>query len=423
MATALPSSCVAVASQAAQRLAVHWLLGAPAIRQRCGMVLAAAERDGLAHFVLDTGRLDATADLVVDTIRSNYPDLRIPYHSRWRHFSAGGLDRWRAFAESHSLAAAEVARLRFELAITSVLLDAGAGPGWRYRETAAGTPYTRSEGLAVASFDLFAAGGLSGDRRTPQVDADGLQRLTAADLAEGFQVATDNPLTGLEGRVKVLHALGRQIERRDDIFGGSRRLGAFFDRLADKGQDGRIAATEILRQLTGLLAPVWDGRPTLGAFPLGDVWRHPATRTTDADLTSGFVPFHKLSQWLAYSLVEPLEDAGIAVTDLDGLTGLPEYRNGGLLIDMGVLRLREPGAARRTHRPGDELVVEWRALTVMLLDRIAGLVRSRLGCDAESLPLAKVLEGGTWAAGRRIAREKRSDGGPPLAIESDGTVF
>ncbi len=78
-------------------------------------------------------------------------------------------------------------------------------------------------------------------------------------------------------------------------------------------------------------------------MPLGDCWRHPAIRRDDA--TNGLVPLHKLSQWLAYSLIEPLQAAGIAVTDIDGLTGLAEYRNGGLFVDSGVLRLRDPEAA------------------------------------------------------------------------------
>jgi hypothetical protein len=68
-------------------------------------------------------------------------------------------------------------------------------------------------------------------------------------------------------------------------------------------------------------------------------------------------------------------------------------------------------------------VVEWRALTVALLDRTAVEVRRILGVDAAALPLAKVLEGGTWAAGREIARERRPDGRPPLTVASDGTVF
>ncbi len=58
-----------------------------------------------------------------------------------------------------------------------------------------------------------------------------------------------------------------------------------------------------------------------------------------------------------------------------------------------------------------------------LLDRVAALVRAQLGLDACALPLARVLEGGTWSAGRRIARERRADGGPPIRVVSEGTVF
>ena len=108
-------------------------------------------------------------------------------------------------------------------------------------------------------------------------------------------------------------------------------------------------------------------------------------------------------------------------SDLDALTGLPEYRNGGLLIDTGVLVLKHP--TDDAYPVESELVVEWRALTVALLDEVAAAVRERLGLDAASFPLAKVLQGGTWTAGRRIARELRPDGGPPLRVASDGTVF
>ena len=150
--------------------------------------------------------------------------------------------------------------------------------------------------------------------------------------------------------------------------------------------------------------------------PLGDCWPHP-----DAPL--GWLPFHKLSQWMAYSLLEPLEDAGLRVVALDELTGLPEYRNGGLLLDMGVLTPRDPAFFTRTWRPSDEPIVEWRALTVALLDLLAQGVRDELGMTLTDMPLARVLEGGTWAAGRAIARERRPDGGPPVQLDSDGTVF
>jgi hypothetical protein len=169
------------------------------------------------------------------------------------------------------------------------------------------------------------------------------------------------------------------------------------------------------------LGPIWPSRLELGGVALGDCWRHPSFATGDA--TAGLVPLHKLSQWLAYSLIEPLQAAGIEVTDIDGLTGLAEYRNGGLFIDTGVLQLRDETEAEAEHDVASTLVVEWRALTVALLDRIAEMVRERLGKDAASLPLAKVLQGGTWAAGREIARARRADGSPPIKVVSDGTVF
>ncbi|NBV82184.1 MAG: DUF1688 family protein, partial [Actinobacteria bacterium] len=150
----------------------------------------------------------------------------------------------------------------------------------------------------------------------------------------------------------------------------------------------------------------------------------PALADTDGfrpgDPAAGWMPFHKLSQWLAYSLIEPLEWAGLPVSGLDELTGLPEYRNGGLLIDGGVLTLRDPSLAAAPLRPGDAAVIEWRALTVALLDELLPLVRARL--ERPDLPLACLLEGGTWAAGRQWAQQLRG-GTPPLQVESDGTVF
>jgi hypothetical protein len=199
------------------------------------------------------------------------------------------------------------------------------------------------------------------------------------------------------------------------------RPGGLFDHLAALATGGEISAPTILAELLHHLGPIWPSRLTLGGVPLGDCWRHPSLVTSDA--TNGLVPLHKLSQWLAYSLIEPLQWSGLAVADIDGLTGLSEYRNGGLFIDAGVLQLRDAADAARRHEVSSSLVVEWRALTVALLDKLAQEMRHRLGMDAKSLPLAKVLEGGSWAAGRVIARQKRSDGSPPLKIISDGTVF
>jgi hypothetical protein len=90
---------------------------------------------------------------------------------------------------------------------------------------------------------------------------------------------------------------------------------------------------------------------------------------------------------------------------------------------MGVLVPRTPAALTKTYAVADPFVVGWRALTVALLDRLAPLVAAELRLTPQVFPLACVLEGGTWAAGRIIARKMRAAGGPPFHVVSDGTVF
>jgi hypothetical protein len=271
---------------------------------------------------------------------------------------------------------------------------------------------------------MFAGGAFSADPRQPlRADAEVLANLAVADLERGMQVSDANPLVGMGGRAELLRRLGRLVASKPDVFGShdTPRPGGLFDRLAKLVEGGKLPAPTILTELLQQLGPIWPSRLTLGGIALGDCWGHPLLTTADA--TSGLVPLHKLSQWLAYSLIEPLQTAGITVTDIDGLTGLAEYRNGGLFIDGGVLAFRDAEAAQGEHEVASLLVVEWRALTVALLDRVADGLRQRLGLDATSMPLAKILEGGTWAAGRLLARERRADASPPVKIISDGTVF
>jgi len=378
------------------------LLTAAVVRNRAHEMLAIAESGGLAEWRLDLSRLEAAADLTAETVRLNYPDLKVPFHARWRHFVVDGRDLW-AEREKPSDPAA-LGRAAFDLVIPSVLLDAGAGAAWRYRDAATGAVLGRSEGLGVASLRFFESGAMSSDPADP-LRADALGKVDAAMIGEAFQVTADNPLVGREGRAALLRRLGEAVGRP----------GALFDIMAKHAENGRLPAPIILEVLLQALGPIWPGRLSLGGVPLGDCWRHPAI--------DGFVPLHKLSQWMSYSLIEPLEAAGVQVVDIDGLTGLAEYRNGGLFVDTGVLVLRDAEDAGRAHPVDGPLVVGWRSLTVALLDRLAPLVRERLGVSAEAFPLARVLEGGSWAAGRRIAKEKRADAGPPITVISDGTVF
>lgn len=406
------------------------LLAPATIRARAGRILDAALEGGTA-FAVRLDRLDAVADLVCEVTLANYPTLDIPYHSRWNHFQAGGRDRNGALdARLADLDPAARCRAKLDLALVSVLLDAGAGMGWRYHEADSGLDSARSEGLAVASWNMFMAGRFSSRPEEPlRVDAAGLAALSLDTLREGFQVSGDNPLVGLEGRFRLLRSLGEALGRDPQRFGLSDpRPGNLLDHflaLAAGSEDHTLRAPQILRALQGGLGSIWPGRLAMatpsGVVNLGDAWHYaPWGPQPSVDTV---MPFHKLSQWLSYSLLEPLLEAGLRLTDLDGLTGLAEYRNGGLLLDSGLLELRYADQAHLPRAPGSDLVIEWRALTVALLDRLADPVRARLGRTAEAFPLAKILEGGTWWAGRRLAAERRPDGGPPLVIQSDGTVF
>jgi len=401
------------------------LLSTAAVRERAHRMLAIGLNDGLTHFQIDLSRLHEAADRVITMMRARYPTLEVPMHSRWRHFVVLGDDRFQRLTTAWTWRdSAERARAAFDLAFVSVLLDAGAGGAWTYRDPPTGAKLGRSEGLALASLAFVAGGALSANAKLPlRADAGRLAALTKKDLATALQVTPDNPLPGLEARARLLRSLGAAAVARPEVFGRCEapRPGGFFDHLAALAPDSRLPAALIARELLKHLAPIWPSRLTLGGVALGDCWRHPALVSNDA--SSGLVPLHKLTQWLAYSLIEPLTAGGVEVIEIDGLTGLAEYRNGGLFIDTDVLILREVAAARFPHEVGSGLVVEWRALTVALLDRLADLVRERLGCDRAAFPLAKLLEGGTWAAGRALAAERRRDAAPPITVVSDGTVF
>jgi hypothetical protein len=369
-------------------------------------------RAGNTHFHYHEDKLPQTVDFVMQTIRENYPDMNIPFHSRWGHFRPGNVDRslWLR-ARMKDLDPLEQARIKWDLVIPSVLLDAGAGPQWKFRETETSREYGRSEGLGVASFHLFLSGALSGDGKSLRTDAAGLAAVTPKLIEEAFQVSPRNPLVGVEGRATLLRNLGTALGNKTFFKDG--RPGNLIDYLVDRyGQT--IPATGLLRAVLDGLGPIWPGREGLDGVNLGDVWRHSRY---------GLVAFHKLSQWMTYSLVEPLLDAGLAVTGIEELTGLPEYRNGGLLLDAGVLTFKNRRDLEETWGPESDVIIEWRALTVFLLDVIGGEVQKRLGKSPQEFPLAKVLEGGTWWAGRKLAATLRVGGVPPLNIKSDGTVF
>jgi Protein of unknown function (DUF1688) len=411
-------------------LMISTLFQTSTTRTRARTLLARARAGQSAHFTVHDDALPSVASLVAQTTRSRYPDLKIPYHSRWRHFEAGGMDR-RAWLDELQAGASKDAVTLIDLVVVSVLLDAGAGPAWQYKEARTGQVHARSEGLGVASFHAFCSGLFSSDPALPlRVDAQGLQRLSSMQLAQAFQVTDSNPLVGLDGRVNLLRRLGKALSERPEVFGSPARVGNLYgfmtlngvqvDKESVRSATETVAAHDLLALLLKTLSRIWPSGSVFDAQAVGDCWPHAALGS--ADTQAGWIPFHKLSQWLTYSLLEPFEWSGVKVTGIDQLTGLPEYRNGGLLLDGGVLALKNKEAFNCAHHPNEEFIVEWRALTVALLDELAPLVRLQLGLTEVQMPLACVLEGGTWAAGRVLAQGLRG-GTPPLQIESDGTIF
>jgi hypothetical protein len=400
---------------------IEYIFSPLTVRKKAQEILNSA-LSGDTYFSVHTEKLEEVSKFVTSVTLENYPTLNIPFHSRWNHFNAGNINRLDELKSVLStLTIVQRVKAKLDLVILSVLMDAGAGSRWRYFDKHSQKEYSRSEGLAIASLRMFLSGIFSLQKENPyQVHAEKLKALKLEELSAGFQVTEKNMLIGLEGRLKLLHNLGEALAKDSEIFGLEHpRIGNMLDLFQEKFPTAHISATQILRTIQQGLGSIWPGRATINMVNLGDVWPY----LPMGDSIQSLIPFHKLSQWLAYSLFEPLTEAGFTISHIDSLTGLAEYRNGGLILDSGLVSLKNKQNFETIHHPGSPLVIEWRALTIALLDEIGKKVTEQLGKTPSDFPLARVLEGGTWWAGRHIAAKLRKDGSPPLKIESDGTVF
>jgi hypothetical protein len=192
--------------------------------------------------------------------------------------------------------------------------------------------------------------------------------------------------------------------------------------------------------LQTVLLPVWPASRThIDGHPLGDAWplqvlADDAERTAQKSKCAHIQPFHKLTQWLAYSLTVPFERLlNVKWANMHLGTGLPEYRNGGLFVDLGVLTLKPDAEERGRQNSGSGLpafeatsdeIVEWRAMTVALLDKLHAQIMDSDEFSGVRLSLAQVLEAGSWKAGRELAAEKRPETrSSPILILGDGTLF
>lgn len=265
---------------------------------------------------------------------------------------------------------------------------------------------------------MFMQGYFSSDNSL-KADVSKLKSIKATDVEKAFQVSDNNPLVGAQGRANLLKSLGECVASKPEIFKDGRPGNIIDHMIHTYGKT--FHAQDLLKAVLLHFGDIWPSRIMLDGTNLGDVWEY--SKIDKLDETSNLIPFHKLSQWLTYSLIEPIEEAKVTVEKVFEMTGLAEYRNGGLLLDSGLISLKDETQKDIAHKPNSELIIEWRALTVTLLDKIADIVRDKLGFDENEFPLAKVLEGGTWWAGRRLASKARADSTPPLKLASDGTVF
>lgn len=231
--------------------AANTLRSTATIRERARFLLQRARAGESRWFTLDDNALPAAVDEVAAVTLARFPDLTIPFHSRWRHFEAGGVHR-AVGLDAHAM---------IDLAVVSVLLDAGAGPDWHYDEADSGLRLTRSERLGVASWHAFAAGLFSSDPAHPlRADAAGLRALDADRLADAFQVGPSNPMVGVDGRVSVLHRLGDALARQPDTFGAG-RPGGLFDVLTATG--GPVTAPDILSRVLTSFSRIWPDRKSV----------------------------------------------------------------------------------------------------------------------------------------------------------------
>jgi len=376
------------------------------------------------------------------------PDYKsVPPHGRWQHFDVGGRPRIDQLLASwpSQIDAQERTRRLIDLFLVSVLLDAGAGSKWSYKSKESGRIYRRSEGLAVASLEMFKAGLFSSDPTEPcQVDGAGLKRLNVEQLAKGLQVSGSNPIAGLEGRTGLLMSLADALNNQD-LFGVDARpgnmLGSLLSLTSSSSQlTVRMGADYLLSHpstqassvpivplptlwsvLIDGLSSIWPAtRTQIDGISLGDAWPCSSMpHSPPAEPWENIVPFHKLTQWLCYSLMVPMTKLlHIHFAGAELLTGLPEYRNGGLLIDTGLLTLKETESKRGLEayrrnamlegqpnmevvplfNASDDVIVEWRAVTVGFLDELLGEVNRMLGLKSkgDALTLAQMLEAGTW---------------------------
>ncbi|OQE28294.1 hypothetical protein PENSTE_c003G02917 [Penicillium steckii] len=400
---------------------IEYLKSLKAVRERAHLVLKAAEKNELTHFSYLPELMPKVTEYVAGIINRDFgPDKfnEIPPHGRWQHFNVGGVDRVQNLINDWKLAGhdeLETTRRLIDLFFVAVLLDAGAGDFWKFTEPDTGNSYGRSEGHGLSSLDI-------------------------ATFRKHFQITPENEIIGDSSRVDLLKSVGLSLLSLPEIFGSDGRPGSLVDYLLANKKGENLNYETLWSVLQRTLLPAWPkNRTQISGVPIGDAWplkvlENLSSGQQSENDTLKIQPFHKLTQWLAYSLSVPfIRILQFKWDNIDQGTGLPEYRNGGLFVDLGVLKLKDDVLKQGLENSGQrvpsfdatsDVIVEWRAMTVALLDSLHGLISDHFAQQGVRLSMTQMLEAGAWKGGRELAAKYRPETkSSPIVIEGDGTLF
>jgi len=374
--------------------AVEHLHRLEVIRERAWMLLAAAERGASDHFVPSPEAIGTVALAMAETIRAEPA----------ADATAGPGSDQPALANLWQLlrtqAPEALGTLGDALAGGDPLARAKSGADLAVLHRVLG-PGGLGDELADLVYSFAAGAWTANSRDSAVLDAPGIRRALAGDGSIALPASVAELLADADRRQR-LEQLARGLERQPDRFGVDGRFGELLTQLVTArplagepappvgpaGSSGLRAQT-VVDGLAPLIDPIVASTVRIGGRQMGDVWRHPLAWAEDR--SRELVPFHALLLALTLDLVEPLQEAGQPLVDLDQLPVPATRALASDVLRLGLVRTRHAAIARLRHPPGSDIVVELRALSVALADRLVDRLRAELNRTVHDLPVARLI--------------------------------
>ena len=276
------------------------------------------------------------------------------------------------------------------------------------------TKHSRSEGIAIAIYDMFVSGFFSSSIKNKyQVNSSILTYLRFRIFSEKFQNTINNSIIGIKNRHSLLINLGKTLKKNK-----LSRPSDFFDKY---NINDTISVKELWNFIVNDFKDIWNIYNKDDKETIGDIWTHPYLKIPCIE-KSELMPFHKISQWIIYSLIDVIKNYGnYKITDTMILSALPEYRNAGLLLEYQVITPKNRLAFSKIYTIKDTFVVELRGLTIAILEYLLNDINSERSIE-EKYSMSEFLENGSWSLGREIAY-KKNNGDLPINLILEGNYF